>query len=263
MMPSPRATRIFGALTTRLKAEKVDVIYFGGYHPGRRPARPPARRHLRQGTDHRRRRPVQHRISGPSARSRRRTVFTNASDALKNADFEGCRRCAQGQEHPGRSLHAQRLCRGRGPQGRHRKGRERRRLCSRCSRAEDRRTDRDRDRQAHLWRNRRPDLAELLALQVGRRQDRLGRVSKLGGRGEGPARRPSADSEDRRADADAGRAEGDRQLVVAGHAHRQLFDARLAAPASPAARNAARGFRRPAGCTSGRRSPARAPRGSA
>ena len=59
-----------------------------------------------------------------------------------------------------------------------------------------------------------------------------------------------------------GRAEGDRRLVIARHAHRQLLDTRLRAPASPAARNAGPGSRRPAECTSGPRSPGRAPRGS-
>ena len=69
--------------------------------------------------------------------------------------------------------------------------------------------------------------------------------------------------EDRRADAHEVAPNATASLVVAGHAHGQLGDARLARRASPAGRNAGPGSRRPAECTSARRWPGHAPRGSA
>jgi branched-chain amino acid transport system substrate-binding protein len=76
----------FSALTTKIKAEKIDVIYFGGYHPeagllARQLADLSVKAQIIGGdglsnTEY-------SNIGGPAAEG---TLFTNASDALKNPD---------------------------------------------------------------------------------------------------------------------------------------------------------------------------------
>ena len=167
------------ALITRLKADNVDVIYFGGYHPeGGLLAR-----QLHDGG-------VKAVIIGGEGLSNTE-YWAIANDAAagttvyqchRRAEERGFRRCREdpeGQGHSAGSLHAQRLRGGRSAEGRHREGRQGRRHGSGCRSPQVGRADRHRHRQPDLWRKRRPDLAELLAVQVGR-MARSSRPSKPG-----------------------------------------------------------------------------------
>ena len=164
------------AVVTRLKAANVEVIYFGGYHPeGGLLARQLADAGVKaviiggEGLSN----TEFAAIGGDHATG---TLFTNATDALKNPDSAQARLRAEGEGHPAGSLHAQRLCRGRGAQGRDREGRQAGRRQRRRQGPAVRHAGQDRDRHADLRQDRRPELAELLDVQVGRRQDRRRRM---------------------------------------------------------------------------------------
>lgn len=90
----------FSALTTRLKAEKVDVIYFGGYHPE-------GGLLVRQLNDLN----VKALLIGGDGLSNTEfwtigtdaaagTIFTNASDALKNPDSQAAAKALQERNIP-------------------------------------------------------------------------------------------------------------------------------------------------------------------
>jgi branched-chain amino acid transport system substrate-binding protein len=90
----------FSALTTRIKAEKVDIVYFGGYHPEAgllaRQLHDISVNALIIGGDGLSNTEFAN-IGGDSAEG---TLFTNASDALKNADSKAAADALQAKGIP-------------------------------------------------------------------------------------------------------------------------------------------------------------------